>query len=134
LRLNAYKDTGGVVTIGYGHTGNDVFLGQVITPAKAEEFLVRDLQAAEREVTKQVKVQLNQSQFDALVSFEFNTGGLVMQGSKGQRQESALLTLLNAGDYVGAAAELAKWHKDNGKRLKGLLRRRAAEMVLFLTD
>jgi lysozyme len=133
LRLDAYRDGGGVWTIGWGHTAL-ARPGMVITRAEAERLLRGDLETAEREVAKRVTVPLNQSQFDALVSFEFNTGGLVLRGSKGQPQDSTLLTLLNTGDYIGAAAEFAKWHRDNGKRVKGLLRRRAAEMVLFLTD
>lgn len=45
-----------------------------------------------------------------------------------------MLKLLMSGDRIGAAAELARWHKDNGVRLRGLLRRRAKEMLLFLED
>ena len=125
LRLQAYQDGGGVWTIGWGHTGPDVHPGQTIHRAQAEVFLVQDLEKAEREVEKQVKVPLTQAQFDALVSFEFNTGGI---------GGSTLAKRLNEDDYVGACAELAKWHYDNGRRVKGLLRRRAAEMSLFLAD
>jgi len=128
LFLKAYKDPVGIWTIGWGHTGirhNDgtVFSGRTITEADAHELLKHDMQTFCERVVSFVKVPLNDDQFDALVSFDFNTGAL---------HKSTLLKKLNAGDYQGAADELPKWNKAGGKVLRGLTRRRESERNLFL--
>lgn len=125
LRLTAYLDTGGVWTIGYGHTGADVREGLTIPLSEAERLLTRDLKVAEGHVNDAVKVKLTQNQFDALVSFVYNVGG-------GAFRSSTLLKLLNAGDYEGAANQLPRWNKDNGKVIPGLTNRRHEERDLFL--
>ncbi|WP_019104081.1 lysozyme [Chromobacterium haemolyticum] len=125
LRLKAYQDSVGVWTIGYGHTGPDVTSALVITHDQADALLARDLEKFEAGIMRLVKVQFNQNQFDALVSFAYNLGLGALQGS-------TLLRLLNAGDYAGAAAQLPRWNKAGGKELPGLTRRRAAEQALFL--
>lgn len=125
LRLTAYIDTGGVWTIGYGHTGSNVREGLTIPLSEAERLLTRDLRVAEGHVNDAVKVKLTQNQFDALVSFVYNVGG-------GAFRSSTLLKLLNAGDYDGAANQLPRWNKDNGKVVNGLTNRRREERELFL--
>ena len=125
LRLKAYLDTGGVWTIGYGHTGPEVVKGLTITMEQAEALLTEDLRTAEDHVNSAVKVKLTQNQFDALVSFVYNIGG-------GAFKESTLLRLLNAGDYEGAANQLPRWVKDNGRLIDGLVNRRREERELFL--
>lgn len=125
LRLKAYKDPVGVITIGYGHTFG-VKLGQTITKEQAEFYLKSDLRKFEKGVDSLVSVNLNQSQFDALVSFSFNCG-------LGALQKSTLLKLLNKGDYQGAADQFLRWDKAGGRSLPGLTRRRKAERALFLT-
>lgn len=133
LRLEAYDDGGGVWTIGYGHTGPYVKKADRITAAQAEVFLRSDLTEAETAVNALVKVPLTQDQYDALVSFTFNVGADMDADSQAEGLgDSTLLKLLNAGDYVGACAEFARWHRDGGKRLKGLLRRRVREMMIWL--
>ncbi len=124
VRLAAYRDSVGVRTIGYGHTGKDVFEGQTITQDEAEQLLMRDVRIAELAVKAAVKVPINQHQYDALVDFAFNLGGPALQGS-------TLLRLLNSRDYDGADAEFRKWDHAGGKVLAGLTRRRAAEAALF---
>jgi lysozyme len=126
LELKAYKDSVGVVTIGYGSTGPHVFMGQVITEAQAEALLIKDLSRFESGVTELVKVPLTQNQFDALVSFSFNLG-------LGNLKSSTLLKKLNAKDYLGASKEFERWNKAGGKVLNGLTRRRLAEKELFLS-
>ncbi len=74
LRTTSYLDSVGVPTIGYGHTGPDVKLGQKIDHQVAEIVLRKDLIRFEEAVEKLVKIELNQHQFDALVSFTFNVG------------------------------------------------------------
>lgn len=116
----------GTLTIGYGHTTSagepKVFPGQKITEEEADRILQADLRKVEANVDRLVKVKINQNQFDALVSFEFNTGGL---------SQSSVLRKLNSGDYDGAADALLLWTKANGQTLPGLLRRRQAERTLF---
>lgn len=127
LRLEAYLDTGGVWTIGYGHTGEEVKRGLTIDLAQAETWLTEDLREAEGYVSKLVKVGLTQNQFDALVSFVYNIGGTAFG-------YSTLLRKLNAGDYEGAANQLLRWNKDNGKVIGGLTNRRKKERELFLGE
>ncbi len=122
----AYRDPGGTLTIGYGHTGPDVVEGMTITPEEAERLLRLDVQEAEDAVANLVTVGLNENQFSALVSFVYNVGA-------GDLEESQLLVLLNQGDYLRAADELLSFNTDDGVVLEGLTRRRQAERQLFLT-
>lgn len=123
LRLSAYKDVVGVVTIGYGTTSG-VKMGDTITKERAEQLLREDVERFEQQVLRLVRVPLSQGQHDALVSFVYNLGA-------GNLSNSTLLRLLNAGDYAGAAAQFDRWNKAGGKVLAGLVRRRAAERALF---
>jgi lysozyme len=123
LELDAYVCAAGVLTIGYGHTGG-VKAGDRITEDEAEALLRKDLRRFERAVEAQIEVPLDQSQFDALVSFTFNLGPHALK-------QSTLRRKLNQGDYSGAAEEFQRWVYAGGKRLKGLERRRKAESDLF---
>ena len=122
--LKAYKCPAGIWTIGYGHTTN-VKKGQTITKEQAEEYLKQDLNRFEITVNNLVNVPLNQNQFDALVSFCYNLGS-------GNLKNSTLLKLLNKKDYTRAAEEFDRWVYAGGKKLSGLVKRRAAEKELFL--
>jgi lysozyme len=124
LRLEAYEDVVGVWTIGYGHTG-DVQPWETLTEAEAEMLLVGDLEETEEGVERLVTVDLDQNEFDALVSFAFNVG-------LGALKSSTLLKLLNSGNRTGAAAQFKRWDKAGGKVYAGLSRRRAAEAEMFL--
>src|SRR5678815_955841 len=131
-RLTAYRDTGGVWTIGWGHTGPDVREGSVITQDRADRLFAEDVAEFERDVSELVKVPVTQNQFDALVSFAYNVGSDIDDDTLAEGLgDSTLLRKLNAGDYAGAAAEFPKWCHDNGKIVGGLLRRRNAERKLF---
>jgi len=125
LRLKAYKDPVGILTIGYGHTGSDVKPNMVITKARAVELLINDLDVAENHVRRYVKVPLTQNQFNALVSFTYNLGG-------GTLKKSTLLKLLNEKNYEGASSEFRKFVFAGNKKLAGLVKRRADEQLLFL--
>ena len=122
LRLGAYKDSGGVPTIGYGHTAT-AKEGQKITKADAERLLQGDVASAEEAVKRLVKVPLSQNQFDALVSLTYNIGSGGFAGS-------TLLKKLNAGDK-DVTKEFIKWSKDGDRRLPGLVSRRKEEAKLF---
>lgn len=136
LELTAYPDpgTGGAPwTIGYGHTGPEVHAGLVWTQQQAEQALASDVAQSERDVTSLVKVQINQNQFDALVSFAYNCGSDIDADDIAEGLgDSTLLKKLNAGDYDGAANEFPKWNRSGGKVLSGLTKRRNAERSLFL--
>lgn len=128
LYLEAYQDEVGIWTIGWGHTGlnhNDgtVFRGRKITLEKAEELFTRDMDFFEGRVERLISVPLNADEFAAVVSFDFNTGGL---------EDSTLRRLLNAGDRDGAAEQFCRWNKAGGVVLAGLTRRRMSERNLFL--
>ncbi|MDE1178523.1 MAG: lysozyme [Edaphobacter sp.] len=126
IRLNAYQDSVGVWTVGYGHTGSDVVRGLTITAQQADILLAADVAWAVTAVNKAVQTVINQNQFDALVDFTFNLGAASFTGS-------TLLRLLNAGNFAGASAEFIRWNKAKKKVLAGLTRRRQAETDLFNT-
>ena len=126
LRLIAYADVVGVLTIGYGHTGADVTPGLVITQTQADQLLADDLARFESGVSGLALVPLNANQFSALVSFSYNLG-------LGNLRQSTLLRELNGGDYTAAANQFPRWDRAGGRELPGLLKRRQAEQALFLT-
>lgn len=125
LRLEAYRDFGGVWTIGYGHT-RTAKAGQIIDIDQAERLLLADVAEAEEAITRRVHRPLDQNEFDALASLVFNIGG-------DQFSRSTLLRLLKEKAAPGrVGAEFLRWVYDNGKRLSGLERRRVAERAMFL--
>jgi lysozyme len=123
LRLKAYLCPAGVPTIGYGSTGSHVTMGKTITHAEADALLRKDLERFEHGVSEMAG-EMTPGQFSALVSFAFNLG-------LGALEDSTLLKLHKAGDFVGAAAQFARWNKAAGKVLPGLVKRRAAEAALY---
>ena len=123
LELNAYQCAAGVWTIGYGHT-KDVQQGMTISEARANEMLAEELNEYESSINGLVTVELNQDQFDAMVSWVYNLG-------VGNLKASTLLKVLNAGDYDGVPAQMMRWNKAGGKVLEGLTRRRQAEADMF---
>lgn len=124
LRFKAYLCPAGKWTIGYGHTCN-VKEGDVINSDTAEKLLRADLVGFEKDVNRLIKVNVTQNQFDALISLVFNIGTRAFS-------TSTLLRLLNQGEYTAAANQFTRWKTSNGKELLGLVRRRRAEMELFL--
>lgn len=123
LRLNAYKDSVGIPTIGWGHT-KGVKIGDKITKAMAEQLLHEDLAQAEAGVTKLVKINISNNQFAALVSFVFNLG-------LGAFANSTLLARVNKNNLPAAGREFGRWVHAGGKVLPGLVKRREAERKLF---
>lgn len=127
LCLEAYPDPGTgdePWTIGYGHTGG-VKKGQTITRADAEQLLEIDLERFESAVFEYIDVDLNQNEFDALVSFTFNVG-------VGALEASTLRKRLNAGEPKAKVfkQELPRWNKGGNGVMPGLVRRREAEVEL----
>lgn len=124
LRLMAYRDIVGVKTIGYGHTGPDVYDGEEWNLAQCEAQLAKDVARFEVGVLKLCKRPPRQNQFDALVSFAFNLGLPALA-------QSTLLRCYNLGNEPDAAKEFGKWNHAGGRVVEGLTRRRAAEAKLF---
>lgn len=124
-RPKSYQDSGGVWTIGYGHT-RTAKPGLVLTKEECERLLEDDLKEAESAVSRLVKVVLTSNQFSALVSFVFNLGARALASS-------TLLKKLNEGRYHEVPAQLARWVYCGGKVLPGLIRRRKAEAHLWNT-
>lgn len=126
VRLKAYQDAVGVWTIGYGHTGPDVYEGMTIAQEQAEKLLARRLvDEFEPAVMGALRIRPSQHEFDAMVSLAYNIG-------VGAFANSTLVKRFNSMDTMGAANEFLRWDKAGGKLLKGLRRRRAAERARFL--
>ncbi len=123
LALSAYKCPAGVWTIGYGHTG-DVHGGERVSIHQADTILTADLEATALRLRQAVKAPVTLGQFKALLSFAFNVGANACK-------DSTLLKKLNAGDEGGAAVEFTRWVYADGKKLKGLVKRRAREAEVF---
>lgn len=131
LKLTAYKDPGSEnglpITIGWGSTsdlnGRPIKLGTVWTREQADAKFAQDIEAFSRDV-RALAEPATQNQIDALTSFAYNVG---LEAFK----NSTLLKLHKAGDYAGAKAQFARWNKNDGKVMNGLIRRRAAEAALY---
>jgi lysozyme len=130
FRAIAYLCQANVWTVGYGTTrinGKPVTENVKITTQEAELFLEQDLKVFEDAVNQNVTAELNQNQFDALVSFVYNVG-------VGNFKKSTLLKKLNASKKTEAADEFLKWNRANKVVSKGLTKRRKAERELFLSE
>lgn len=121
-----YYCPAGKRTIGYGHVirEGEKFPEKGITEEEATDILLRDIEVIEQAIERLVNVPVSQFQFDALVAFVFNVGIYAFE-------KSTLLRLLNASDYKGAANEFGRWVYAGGRRLEGLVNRRAREAALF---
>lgn len=127
--LKAYKCPAGVWTIGIGTTvypnGKRVMEGDVITEQQAYDFLRHDLAFAEQKVDSYTTDDIDQSQFDSLVSFAYNVGVNALKGS-------TLLKKVNVNpDDPSIKAQFEKWVYAAGKILPGLVRRRKSEAWLY---
>lgn len=125
-RFEAYPDPGTGAepwTIGWGATGKGIVRGTVWTQAECDARLEADLARYAAEVARALdNAPTSQHQFDALVSFHYNTGAVA---------RATLTKRHKAGDFAAAEAEFGKWVHAGGKRLPGLVRRRAAEAALY---
>lgn len=124
VRLECYRDTRGIPTIGVGHTSAagppTVVVGLTITMAECDDILARDLRGTEDAVNAAVRVPIPQNAFDACVSLAFNIGGGGFRGSSVVRD-------INAEDFQAAADAFLMWDKP-----PELLGRRKGEMAQFL--
>lgn len=127
-RLTAYRDAVGVLTIGYGSTGNHVYPGKKITQQQAEDLLRQDLSRFEIGVNAQLGgVPTTENQRAAMIALAFNIG-------LGAFARSSVLRNHKARKYTAAANSFLLWVKGGGRTLPGLVRRRRAERSLYLRD
>ena len=126
LRLEAYLCPAGIWTIGYGHTSG-VSPNSFITIQEADEYLHRDVATIEMQLNK-LNLSLRQCQWDAIVSFVFNVG-------IGKFKASTLLAKIRINpDDNSIMDEFLRWVYANGKVIRGLQKRRLAEMKLYFSD
>jgi lysozyme len=127
LRLVPYKDSAGIDTIGYGHTETANQYDR-ITPGVANRLLLSDLSRFEKLLNNYRRGRgyvLNQNQFDALLSFVFNTGSI--------RFGSSLDKAIQQQDSKEVARQLLRYVNAGGQRLPGLVKRRNYEAILYMT-
>lgn len=140
LELETYKDVAGYDTIGVGHllSKSELLSGKIylrgggvvdirkqpITREMAIKILRDDLSEFRETVNKHVRVELNQHQFDALVMFSFNVGSPAFK-------KSTLLKRVNANRFDDVPNQLMRWVHAGGKRVRGLVNRRKAEIELW---
>lgn len=130
FKAEAYLDTGGVWTIGFGTikypNGMRVKKGDTCTREQAEQWLKNDCKWVDACLDKYLTIKPTQNQFDALASFVYNVGETAFA-------KSTMLTLLNQNNFTAAANQFDRWVFDNGKRITGLANRRTKEKALFLS-
>ena len=125
-----YLDPIGIPTIGYGATyypnkKKVTMKDKPLTEKEASDLLKEMMVTYENDVKRLVKRELNQNQFDALVSFTYNLGSANLG-------KSTLLKKVNANPCDKTIKyEFLKWNKAGGKVLNGLTRRRNAEAELY---
>lgn len=127
-QLHDYKDVAGITTVGIGHrvlSGEDFTGG--ITQQQAEDMLRSDLTNAANAIKRFVTRALSDDQYSALLSFTFNLGG-------GTLEHSTLLKVCNSGKDDDMSPEFMKWTFAGGVKSSGLIRRRAAEAKLYMSD
>jgi len=124
-RLEAYRDIGGVWTIGYGCTGPAVKAGLVWSQEEADAQLAAELERAEAALQRHVRVALPDHALAALISFVFNLG-------EGAFAKSLLRQFVNDRNMLAAAKEFIRWDHVGRGEVKGLLVRRLQEALLFL--
>lgn len=132
IKLAAYLDTGGVPTIGVGHTFG-VKMGQVCTAEQAREWLREDVEEAEKTIRAKlpsaILESLPQPAWDALTSFVFNLGSQALRNPSGS--PTGISRAIIDQRFHDVPAQMMRWVYDNGRRLKGLENRRKKEGALW---
>lgn len=128
-RLSAYLDSAGIVTVGYGHTGPEVHMGLTISQDQADAYLGQDLHTAaqrlENAIGEACVQELTDNQYSALVSFTYNVG---------IDPKWRICQLLKAQSFDQIPAEMMRFVNAGGKKVQGLVNRRADEVKLWSTD
>lgn len=119
-----YRCPAGYWTVGYGHVLAAYEAFTTLTRAEADALLRKDVGHAAQSVRALVRVPLTHGQFDALVSFTFNLGA-------GAFERSTLRQVVNREEHDAVPEQLLRWVYAAGRKMPGLLRRRAAEAALY---
>lgn len=125
-RSEAYKDTVGIPTVGFGETAG-VKMGDKTTPERALVQLLESTEKHADAIRQCIHVPLYQHEFDAYISLAYNIG-------TGAFCRSTLVKKLNAKDYAGACEEIRRWNKAGGKVLPGLVKRRDVEYRMCIGE
>ena len=120
-----YVDPVGILTSCYGHTGPELKKGQVFTDEQCLNQLAEDLVKHDKQMMRYIRVPLTEKEHAAYLSFTYNLG-------VGAFSKSTLLKKLNQKEFEAACKELDKWVYAGGKKLNGLVKRRAAEREMCL--
>lgn len=129
FRPQAYQDSVGVWTIGYGTTiinGQPVKQGMTITQDQALQLVQQEVNKLWSKIESILKVKINDNQMNALVDFAYNLGYNALK-------TSTLMRLVNESKFDEAANQFPRWVYAGGKVLPGLVKRREAERQLFLS-
>lgn len=129
FRPEAYQDSVGVWTIGYGTTvinNQPVKQGMTITQEQALQLVQQQVNKLWSQIESILKVKINDNQMNALIDFAYNLGF-------GSLRNSTLMRLVNESKFEEAANQFPRWVYAGGKVLPGLVRRREAERQLFLS-
>lgn len=129
LQLSAYRDSVGIPTIGFGNItyedGKKVKMGDRITKERADSLFKRYADIFASEVAKLIHSEINQNQFNSLVSFAYNLGLTNLKNS-------TLLQKVNKNPNDDSIEiEFLKWVNAGGKRLQGLVNRRVKEAKIY---
>lgn len=119
----SYADIVGVPTACWGHTGRGVIVGRRYSSAECQALLSQDMKAHAEGIARCITVDVPPESLAAFVSFSFNVGVSAFCNA-------SLTRRLNAGDLRGACAGLSAWVYAGGKRVQGLVNRRADERAL----
>ncbi|KQC49024.1 lysozyme [Candidatus Liberibacter solanacearum] len=127
LRLKAYLDPAGTLTIGYGHTGSDVYADMCITRQQADDLLIQDASKSLGylfEASPTIELA-GENRISAVGDFVFNLG-------IGNYRNSTFRKCVDSSDWVNASVQCKRWVHAGGKVLNGLVERREAESNLLL--
>lgn len=122
-KLQSYQDSGGIWTVGWGHTGPEVTEGMTYTQQQADAQLEKDLEHTYF-LDHYLSEDVNDNQYSALICLGYNIG-------LGAIRTSTLLKKINSGDRPDK--EWMSWNRVNGAVSDGLTRRRKAELELYNT-
>ena len=125
-KFQSYPDGGGVWTICYGHTRN-VRPGMIVSQDQCDAWLESDIIEHSQAIRQCITRPMSPNQEAAFLSLAFNIGSGAFCRSTAARK-------FNAGDDWGACEAMKLWNQDNGKVVRGLVNRRAAESALCKKD
>ena len=131
-KLKSYQDSGHIWTIGYGHTGKDVYPNMVITQKQADNLFKIDIESRVKLLNQYIKCPYNQNQFDALLSFLFNAGlGSLLMLIKSTGIDNQLGNILNVPAHLSQYNKIFNSKTGHYDVCDGLTNRRKAELKLF---